>query len=522
MSRAEAIVVGSGPAGAAAAQALVAAGVDTLLLEAGTRPPEDRFEVMERALLGEIPWESPPYAYEMRGDDIELDTFAIRKLGGSSLAWGAITPRFLPSDFRLRSRHGVGFDWPLSYDELEPHYGAAERLMGISGAQDNPWAAPRSTSFPMPAFPMSDSDLLVKAAAGRAGIELHSVPVARNSTTYDGRSACSYYGTCRACPIGAMYSSDRTIARLEGRRNFRLVTQAEVVRVDVDRGRRVQGVVYLDPAGQEHAAHAPIVILAVQTVETVRILLSSESGAYPRGLANSSGTLGEYFVEHPKFYMRGRVKESLHPHRQGFETGSSYQFHEHPKRGEYAGGRLLVRENAGPSPAMVASRSGRWGRALKDEIREVFGHYVTLGAFLEQLPRAENRISLSAEQKRPDGRAAARVDFTLVSEYEKRGYRELAAEMSRIFDELGATDVEVITEPANSGHYMGGHRMGDDPDTSVVDSYLEAHDVRGLFLASGGVFPTSGIMNPTLTTVALTLRMTDHITRGRTADLEPS
>jgi glucose dehydrogenase len=127
MSRAEAIVVGSGPAGAAAAQALVAAGVDTLLLEAGTRPTEDRFEVMDRALLGEIPWESPPYAYEMRGDDIELDTFAIRKLGGSSLAWGAITPRFLPSDFRLRSLHGVGVDWPLSYDDLEPWYESAAR-----------------------------------------------------------------------------------------------------------------------------------------------------------------------------------------------------------------------------------------------------------------------------------------------------------------------------------------------------------------------------------------------------------
>lgn len=515
MTRAEAIVVGSGPAGAAAAQALVGAGVDTLLLEAGKRAPEDRFDVMDRALLGEIPWESPSYPYEMRGDDIELDVFAIRMLGGSSLAWGAVAPRFLPNDFRMRSAHGVGVDWPLTYDELEPHYAAAERLMGISGAHDNRWAAPRSSDFPMPAFPMSDSDHLVKAAAGRAGIALHSVPVARNSTTYDGRSACSYYGTCRACPIGAMYSSDQTIARLEGNRRFTLVTEAEVVRVEVDRGRRARGVVWRDAGGVEHAATAPIVILAVQAVETVRLLLTSESTAFPHGLANGSGMLGKYFIEHPKFYMRGRVREALHPHRQGFETGSSYQFHDHDRRGEYAGGRLLVRENAGPSPAVLAARSGRWGRALKDEIREVFGHYVTLGAFLEQLPYESNRISLSTRRRRPDGAAAARVDFSLVGEYETRGFHAMRDVMLRIFDELGARDVEVITQPANSGHYMGGHRMGTDPATSVVDPFLEAHDVPGLFLASGGAFPTSGIMNPTLTTVALTLRMADRILERR-------
>src|SRR4051812_19368853 len=99
MQRAEAIVVGSGPAGAAAAHALVHGGVDVLMLEAGVRPDEDRYPIMDRALLGEIPWQFAPYPYEMRGDDIELNEFAIRKLGGSSLAWGAITPRFLPGDF---------------------------------------------------------------------------------------------------------------------------------------------------------------------------------------------------------------------------------------------------------------------------------------------------------------------------------------------------------------------------------------------------------------------------------------
>jgi choline dehydrogenase-like flavoprotein len=363
----------------------------------------------------------------------------------------------------------------------------------------------------MAPFPMNDTDLLVKAAGERLGIQMHSVPVARNSVPYDSRSACSYYGTCRACPIGAMYSSDQTIARLERSPRFRVTTGAEATRVELDEQGRARRVVYLDDAGREHAAEAGIVILAVQSVETVRILLASACRSHRDGLGNSSGTLGRYFIEHPKFYLRGRVRQRLHPFRQGFETATTYQFHDHPRRDEYAGGRLLVRENAGPSPAMIAAQSGKWGRELRDEVQEIFGRYVTLGAFLEQLPLETNRITLSDQVKRRDGTPAAKVEFKLVSAYEQRGFEAMRDVMLGILAELGADDVEVVMPPSNSGHYMGGHRMGWSAADSVTDANLEVHEVPGLFLASGGAFPTSGIANPTLTTVALTLRMADHI-----------
>lgn len=507
---ADAVIVGSGPVGAAAAYALVEAGVDVLMLEAGTRPDPDRFAVMERALLGRIPWTFPPYPYEWHGDDIDLNEFAIRKLGGSSLAWGGITPRYQASDFELRTRYGVGEDWPLAYAELEPFYDRAERFMGISGAQDNPFASPRSGAFPMPGFPMNDSDLLVRDAAKRLGILIHSVPVARNSVSYDGRSACCFYSTCRACPIGALYGSDRTIARLEQRPNFRLLLESEAVHIEVGSGAALR-VIYLDAAGRTHAASGRRVILAVQPVETARILLASRSSRFPHGLANGNGMLGTYFLEHPKFYMIGKVAKRLHPYRQGFETATSYQFHDHPRRGEYAGGRLLVRECAGPSVPQIAAASGRWGRALREEIADVFGRYVTLGAFLEQLPAPHNRISLSSTSRTRDGGPMARVDFRLLGEYERRGYAEMRRIMEGVFDALGAEDVRVLVPPTNSGHYMGGHRMGRNPDTSVTNGYLETHEVANLYLAGGGAFPTSGINNPTLTSVALAFRMVDHM-----------
>jgi len=515
-SSADVVIVGSGPVGAAAAHGLVEAGVDVLMLEAGTRPEPDRFAVMERALLGRIPWTFPPYPYEWHGDDVDLNEFAIRKLGGSSLAWGGITPRYQASDFELRTRYGVGEDWPLTYAELEPFYCRAERFLGISGAQDNPWASPRSEPFPMPSFPMNDSDLLVRDAAKRLGIRIHSVPTARNSIPYDGRSACCFYSTCRACPIGALYSSDRTVARLERRPNFRLLLQSEAVRIEIGGGGAALRVVYVDAAGNEHAVSGRRVILAVQPVETARLLLVSRSSRFPDGLANGNGMVGRYFLEHPKFYMIGKVAQCLHPYRQGFETATSYQFHDHPRRDEYAGGRLLVRECAGPSVPQIAAASGRWGLELRKEIADVFGRYVTLGAFLEQLPEPDNRICLSSAGRTRSGAPVARIDFRLSGEYERRGFSELRRVMEGIFDALGAGEVRVLVPPTNSGHYMGGHRMGRNPETSVTDGHLETHEVKNLYLAGGGAFPTSGVNNPTLTSVALAFRMVDHML-GRTA-----
>lgn len=521
VKRAEVVVVGTGPSGAAAAYAFDRAGVEVVALEAGRRgrrqTQHDRFAMMENALLGQSPWRFEPYVYEMAGDDVDLNTFAIRMVGGSSLAWGAISPRFQPSDFRMRSKYGVGSDWPLDYAQLEPYYCLAERFIGVSGAEDSPWAAPRSEPFPMPAFPMNDSDRLVAEAGGKLDILFHSVPVARNSVAYDGRSACSYYGTCRACPIGAMYSSDHTIRLLEQSPRFRLMTECEAARVEVDGQGRARRVVYYDPDGHEQAIEAERVVLATQTVETVRILLNSACGAHPHGLGNSSGTLGRGFMEHAKFYMRGRIKQRVHPWRQGFETATTYKFHDHARRGEFSGGRLLVRENAGPSPALIAERSGLWGRELRAEIAEVFGHYITLGAFLEQLPRPDNRITLSRTAKDRRGLPAAHISFKLVGEYEQRGFEEMKKVMLTIFDALGAEDVRVLMSPSNSGHYMGGHVMGADRDGSVTNSFCETHDVKNLFLAGGGVYPTAGVSNMTLTTLAIVFRMVDHILKSRGA-----
>jgi glucose dehydrogenase len=504
MEHTEVAIVGSGPLGAAAAKVFIDAGTRVTMFEAGKRPTSNRFAQLERTVRKEIPWTFKPWRYESVGEDLDMNTFSLRMLGGSSLAWGAVTPRFLENDFRLHSRYGIGRDWPIGYDDLEPYYLAAERLMGVAGSDDTTWWPRRSAPYPMPAFPMTNTDKFVKSGCDKLNIPLISVPVARNSVDYLGRPKCVHYAVCRACPIGAMYGADMTVEALEKNSRFTLKLGADVIRIEKDSFGTARRVVWMDEQHVEHAIEAERIILAVQGVETVRILLDS-------GLANENGLLGRGLMEHPKFYVMGRVAPVLDAHRYGFETATTLLFHDHAKRDEYAGGRLIVREGAGPSPAEIARTSGRWGKALADEIRELFGHYVTLGVFMEQLPYDDNRVTLSETLKNEHGRPAAKIEFNLMRNYETNGYHAIKREMERIMDALDATDVRVIMEPSIAGHYMGTHRMGRDPKTSVTTDRLECHTVKNLFLASSGAFPTGGISNPTLTGVALTMRMADHV-----------
>ena len=194
----------------------------------------------------------------------------------------------------------------------------------------------------MKGFEMSDSDLLVKGACDRLGIQLHSIPTARNTKTYQGRSKCLNYSLCRACPVGAMYSSDQTVDRLREFDNFHLLSKAHVRKVTTASDDRIDAVRYHDGNGREHTLRAGNVILAAQAVENVRILLNSRNARYPNGVANGSGLLGKYLTEHMKFYLMGRVPHKLQPHIRGYETAASQQFQDHPKRGRYSGGRIIV------------------------------------------------------------------------------------------------------------------------------------------------------------------------------------
>jgi choline dehydrogenase-like flavoprotein len=518
--RVDVCVVGAGPAGALVADSLADEGHDVVVLEAGPRfDPETRRERMERSVR---PAHDHLSVWEMGGerDDYTsagdrfypLNSARVKGVGGSTLHWQGMVVRLHESDFERATRDGVGADWPLDYADLQPYYAAAERALGVAGAADNPVAPPRDEPFPMPAFPPSYSDSLFADACERLGIATHSVPNARNSEPHDGRGECVGYGTCQpVCPSGAKYAADHTVAAAESK-GARVLDRVPVQRLETaDGGDRVAAAVYATPDGREHRQSARRFVVAAGGVETPRLLLLSASDDHPDGLANSSGAVGRYFMDHLFAGAGGTLDEPTRQNHVGFITTESHQFYDNdlPDVGPI---KLEFLNYAGPSPVELALTADEWGDDLLDSLRDAYGTHVAMGGLVGQLPRAENRVTLDPETTDDHGNPVPEIRWSL-DDRTRRTLRKANDVQRSVLAELGA-DVEWTVGPETTGpafHHMGTTRMGTDPEESVVNARLRTHDVDNLTIASSSVFVTGGAMNPTLTIAALALKAAGHV-----------
>jgi len=530
-------VVGAGVAGGLVAHRLADRGYDVVMLEAGKRfdRSKDRYR-MERTLRptgpGNNVWEMGGRrdAYSSSGEfDYPLNETRVKGVGGTTLHWLGITPRLHREDFEMDSRYGLADDWPIDYETLQPYYASAERALGVAGRQDNPFAPPRATDYPMEAFPQSPSDAVFEAACDELGIDLHTVPQARNSEVYDGRSQCLGYSTCvPVCPSGAKYSGDVHVEKAESL-GARIIDRVPVQWLEHDdAGDRVTAAVYRTPDGKQFRQSARHFVVAAGAVETARLLLLSRSEQYPDGLANSSGAVGHFFLEHPSIEATGSVAVPPNPNPIGFHTSESHQFYDTDAPGQ--GSLKLEFRNADPPPfPELATRGGdegtrgdlsdvltgdAWGAALVQQLREASDQRtrLTIRATAEQLPRWDNTVALDHTQTDEFGNPVPELSFT-VGDHARGTLDYASGVLEDIMSELGATDVSVDapSEPIHSSHHMGTTRMGTDPNESVVDARLRTHDLTNLTIASGGAFVTAGAMNPTLTIAALSLKAAEHI-----------
>src|SRR5687768_8263649 len=209
------LIIGSGITAALIAEKLAETrDARITVVEAGdeTTPLRERAERRQRFLdYGEAPWVRDHIdGYEVEG--IQSRSMCV---GGLAMHWGGVTPRFSPEDFRIKSLFGVGDDWPISYEDLDPHYQEAEVRMGVAGEQGPPAMDPRGKPFPLPPLPLSYNLQQLRRWTDSAEIATWSQPSAKNSLVYDGRVACCLNDTCSPiCPIGAKYSPDFTWNRL--------------------------------------------------------------------------------------------------------------------------------------------------------------------------------------------------------------------------------------------------------------------------------------------------------------------
>ena len=529
--RADVCIIGAGPAGALVADELATTGHEVVVLEAGPRfDPADREDRMERAVRpafdGGAVWGmgGERDGYSAGGDQhYPLNVARVKGVGGSTLHWQGMVMRLHERDFA--GENGPGPAWPVDYEDLRPYYADAERALGVAGADDNPFAPPRSEPFPLPAFQPSYSDSLFAPACERLGITTHSVPNARNSESYDGRGACVGYGTCQpVCPSGAKYSADHHIEKAE-QAGARVVDRAPVQRLETD-GERVTVARYATPDG-EYEQRARQFVLAAGGVETPRLLLLSQSREHPDGLANSSGLVGRYFMDHLFAGVGGTLPRRTRQNHVGFLTSGSHQFYDDPgqpveRDGEPVvpaadGGalqplKLEFLNYAGPSPVEMALGGESWGDDLLADLREGYGHSIAMGGLVGQPPRAENRVTLDTSTTDDHGNPVPDIRWSWGPRL-RRSLRRANDIQRAVLSELGA-EIEWTVGPADTGpayHHMGTTRMGTDPAASVVNPRLRTHDCPNLTVASSSVFPTAGSMNPTLTIAALALKAADHL-----------
>jgi glucose dehydrogenase len=508
-------IVGCGPAGAVLGAALVRGGMRVLVLESGPRHPfSERPKYQRNFLRGLDPWQGLPESLDIASSRgpvyYSLQGRRVRAVGGTSLHWGAETPRFHGSDFQLRSLHGVGDDWPIDYAELEPYYVRAERELGVSGGED-PFASPRSAPYPMPAHPYNYLDQTILRSAAKLGLRFSPMPQARSSQPYQGRSQCQACGTCHVCPIGAKASVDLTHVPVIDRSEHGLVVEnVTVLRLETDAADRVRRAIYAGLDRVEGSVEASIFVIGAGGIETPRLLLLSTSRGFPAGLANRSDLVGKRFMEHVTCGSDARVEQRAYVERISFTTAACNQFWDTPARAARSGFSIQIPPQLGQAPVQMAERGELWGDELSQYIQREFGHTIRLESPVEILPSDRNQVDLDPDLRDYFGNPAPRVYLSFGS-YEESAMQAAWEMHARLFDAHGVTEVVRSPDLGFYGHHCGTCRMGMDASTSVVDRDLRCHDVSNLYLIGSAVFVTIGLANPTLTIAALALRLADHL-----------
>jgi choline dehydrogenase-like flavoprotein len=487
------------------AKELAEAGLRVVGLDAGPRyEPGVDFENDEAEML-KLLWSGP----RVTSGANPIHPWSGTGVGGGTLVWCGVTPRFHVNDFRTASVDGVGVDWPVTYADLAPYYDQVERDFGVAGqAGENPWEAPRG-AFPMPPLPFSyQAQVLERGVKQVGGHPLHG-PLAIASVPYQGREACIQCGFCmQGCRSTAKSTTLFTHIPRAAACGARILPDSFVYRIDYDARRsRVTGVAYFDAEGHSHQIQARLVVLAAHAIETPRLLLLSANNAFPQGLANSSGLVGKNFMAHPTCTVTGLFSEPLNGFKGPVMGDLLVQdWYETDGRRGFARGYTL--EKFVPGPFFYASNmSNLWGKDLKEMLR----HYAYAGGWWvvgEGLPNDENAVSLDPAVKDSRGLPVAHMHHAW-ADNDRYMIQHGIQKATEILEAAGAWRVQA--GPISSAHPMGTVRMGQDPQTSVINAFGQTHDIPNLFVTDTSVFPTGGGANITLTAMAITLRAAEFI-----------
>lgn len=567
--RYDVVVVGSGAAGGMSAYALAKAGAKVLLLEAGRKyepgtetpmfqsfadaplrgasTPEKPNGFFDATIGG---WVVPgePYVVRKSGNwadgevanrtktDQNFMWWRARMLGGRTNHWGRVSLRMGPLDFKGKTADGLGFDWPMSYEELAPYYDKTEQMVGIFGSKEGIENNPDSDYFLPPPPPRVYERLLARGAQ-KLGLKAVASRMAILTKPMNNRAACFYATSCgRGCAIGAAFQSTTGLLphALETG-NLDILPDAMVREVTLDAQGRANGVHFIDKhTGVEEHVSARAVVLGASSCETARILFNSRSAHFPQGLGNSSGHLGRWLTDSTGSGLGGRIP-ALENMPLANEDGVSTMHMYIPwtvemqkaalkagvPRGYYiawSGGRSMP--GLGSVSGALSLAGDVFGTKMKAEARRYYGSFVDFHARGEMIPNEKSYCELDPVRKDKWGIPVLRFHFEW-SEAELNQVVHQQKTFAQIIEAAGgipnapATDArKVMTAGGSVNHELGTTRMSARAEDGVTNSFGRLWDCPNVLVADGGTFVSGPFKNPTLSIMALAWRGCDNLLAG--------
>ena len=512
------IVIGSGAGGGTLAHRLAPSGKRILLLERGGWLPREPQNWRAEDVFVDNRYVSDDTWYYSDGSSFNPEVHYF--VGGATKRYGAALYRLRKEDFdELRHHGGTSPAWPISYEEMEPYYTQAEQLYQVHGARgEDPTEPPASAPYPHPAVSHEPRIQQLSDDLAKAGLHPFHAPCGilldESNMPF---SKCVRCDNCDGFPCLVHAKSDAEVIAVRPaieHPNVTLLTEAEAVRLQGnDAGTAVTGVV-VQHDGETETFEADLVVVSAGAANSARLLLASATDEHPRGLANGSDQVGRNFMFHNSEAVLALSKE---PNPTVFQkTLGVNDFYLASEKYDYPLGNIQM-VGKSQAPMFRGEKPGETRFAPTWTLQKVARHAVDFWLSTEDLPRAENRVTLTK-----DGHI--QINYTASNQVPKD---DLFGELKSMLADLGMHHGHLLPHHAylkneipvaGCAHQAGTCRFGSDPATSVLNPDCRAHELDNLYVVDTSCFPSIGAVNPALTAMANALRVGDHLLERMGAD----
>ncbi len=511
MSDYDVIIIGSGAGGGTLARHLAPSGKRILLLERGDWLPREPQNWSAGDVFVDNRYISPDTWYDADGKPFQPQVHYF--VGGATKLYGAALYRFRKEDFgELRHHGGLSPAWPISYEQMEPYYTQAERVYEVHGARgEDPTEPPASAPYPHPAVSHEPRIQALADSFADAGLHPFHAPCGvmldEQNRPY---SACVRCATCDGFPCLVHAKSDAEVLGVRPaleHDNVTLLTNTTAISLATNPTGTAVTEVLVERDGARETHSAEIVVVSAGAANTAKLLLESASDKHPNGLANGSDQVGRNYMFHNSQAVLAISKE---PNPTIFQktlgvndyylAGDAWEY---PMGNIQMVGKSVAEMYRGEKPLMTKL-------APTFSLTEIATHAVDFWLSTEDLPQADNRVTLDA-----DG------NVKLSYRPSNNGARDRLFEQLRsLLGRLGMHEHHLIPRwaylenkipVAGVAHQAGTCRFGTDPASSVLNTDCRAHELDNLYVVDTSFFPSIAAVNPALTAMANALRVGDHL-----------